>query len=276
MCSVSRCIHQPLRLPIDQISSRESANVSTAVSQPSSGRALLVFLVSGLIAGGASLAAVVSLQDYYRVPPEMESISPIDERGQARLAVAQAEVETQNLHLTVGLLGAVVASILGVAGGIRDRSIGRAVAGGSLGVVLGCGLGLAAAYLAPEQVRPFVQGLAPGDAPYETRQNVKMFSTMAVHATIWGLIGIAGACAATAPARRAGPVLKSTVGAFVAAVLTMMIYQVLLGNLFEVSRFELILPRDMGPMLLWTIPPAFFIGLAIGRTSAGEPGKPAA
>ena len=259
---------------MNQISSPHEPSDTTAVdrARPApAGRSLLVFFAAGLIAGGSSLALLVAMQDYYRIPPEMESISPIDEAGQARLRVARAEVETKNLYLTVGLLGALVGAILGLAGGIRDRSAGRALAGGLLGVLLGGGLGLASAYLAPEQVRPFVQGLVPRDAPYETRQNVKMFSTMAVHATIWGLIGIAGACAATAPARRAGPMLKSALGAFVAAVLTMMVYQVLLGNLFEVSRFELILPRDMGPMLLWTIPAALLIGLAIGRTSAGEP-----
>ena len=261
--------------PISSPDPRESSDVATADRpQPvATGRSLLVFLVAGLISGGTSLALVMALQDYYRLSPETESVSPNDERGQARLREARAEVETKNVYLTIGLLGALVASILGVAGGIRDRSAGRAVAGGLLGVLLGGGLGLAAAYLAPEQVRPFVQGLVPRDAPYETRQNVKMFSTMAMHAAIWGFIGIAAACAATAPARRASLVLKSALGAFVAAVLTMMVYQVLLGNLFEVSRFELILPRDTGPMLLWTVPAALLISLAIGRVSMGEAHK---
>ena len=264
---------------MDPVSSSASSEPSDATaadrSRPvATGRSLLVFLVAGLVAGGASLALVVVLQDYYRVPPEMESISPIDEAGQARLRVARAEVATKNLYLTVGLLGALVGGILGLAGGIRDRSFGRILAGLLLGVLLGGGLGVASAYLAPEQVRPLVQRVVPRDAPYETRQNVKMFSTMAVHATIWGLIGIAGACAATAPARRAGPVLKSALAAFVAAALTMMVYQVLLGNLFEVSRFELILPRDTGPMLLWTVPTALLIGLAIGRASAAAPETP--
>lgn len=231
------------------------------------GGTLLVFLLAGLIAGGTSLAVVAVFGKFHRVPAELRDISPLDEAGQARLVAAEAEMATKNLFLTLGVLGAAVGGVMGLAGGLRDRSFGRGAVGLVAGLVLGAGLGVASAYLGPEQVGPRIDAAIPRDAPYETRQNWTMFRALAVHATFWGLIGLAAALAATLPTRRIGLTIKSSVGALVAAALAMMVYHALLGNLFQLSRFQLLLPHEMGPIVAWTLPTTLLIGIALGRLS---------
>ena len=230
------------------------------------GGSLLVMLLAGLIAGGASLAAVVLLKDFFHVPEEWGSLRETDS-GVAKLRAAEAVMAKKNLVLTAGVLGALVAGVMGVAGGVRDGSPRHAMIGLLVGLVLGGGAGVASAYLGPVVGKGIDARVAP-QAPIETKQNMEMLKTLAVHGTIWGLIGIAAALAATAPTRRSGSMVTSALGALVAAILAMAIYQVLMGNVFQVSRFELVLPQDLGPMIAWTLPTGILIGLAIGRLSA--------
>ncbi|MGH7200500.1 MAG: hypothetical protein ACREJB_07835, partial [Planctomycetaceae bacterium] len=197
-----------------------------------------------------------------------------DEEGQAELFAAQADVAMKNLVLTLGLLGAVVGAVIGLAGGVRDRSFGRGVVGLLLGLVLGGGLAVASAYLGQE-IGARIDASMPHTAAFHTRQYGKMLRTLAVHATFWGLIGLAAALAATLPTRRIGLMLKSVLGAIIAAILAMMVYQALLGNLFQVSRFELLLPQEIGPIVAWTLPASVLIGVAIGRLSVPRQKKTA-
>ena len=54
---------------------------------------LLVFLLAGVIAGGAGLATVTILNNFFNVPDRFANISANDEEGQAELAAAEVDTK---------------------------------------------------------------------------------------------------------------------------------------------------------------------------------------
>lgn len=242
------------------------ASSAAAVRPMGPGGTLLVFLLAGLIAGGGSLGIVLAWHDFFRISPEFENISMEDQEATARLVAAEADAARKNLLLTLGAAGAVLGSVMGLAGGIRDRSVARCGFGILLGLILGSGLGVAAAYLGPG-LGSRIEAGTPGGATFESRQNWKLFATIAVHSICWGALGVAAALAATIPSRRIPLIVKNAVGAFVTAMLAMMIYHVLLANFVQLSRFEVLLPQDAVPIAMWTIPTCLMLGFCIGRLS---------
>lgn len=219
-----------------------------------------LFLAIGLVAGGVAFLGIGLYGTAFRLPPDVDRLAYQDflTREDAAILMAAEELRAyQNTALSVAILGGVAGGILGLAAGLRRRTFAATAGGLTGGVLLGSAFGglggLVELYL----------GNSLWPLEFE-----RTFKTMATHSTAFLIAGVGIGLAAGLAARRVRHSLGVVLGA---ALIAGLVYPGVAAAAFPVSHTDAVVPREFGPLLLWTVMPIALMGLALGRTKPTPP-----
>jgi len=238
---------------------------------PACGPLLLTCL--GLLAGPLAWLLIMQFGGFFKLP---EGFIPLDfaERfafmmdPENNRAVQEllAKINYQNTLLTLAIVGAALAGVFGLGGGIRRKSIRAMVTGTTTGMVLGAVLGVLTGIVVQfteRQLQPFL-----GTDLFGTTFTFSlMYLTLALHAMTWSMIGIAVGLAIAIPTSQDRVIGRSVVAAITAgpfAAYLFMLLGVFLVWLFNNPNPDHIIPAGAVNRLCWTTVAAVMMGLFVG------------
>jgi hypothetical protein len=128
-----------------------------------------------------------------------------------------AVADSRNSALTFGTMGGVLGLVLGVAGGLRRRSIGSAASAGGAGLVVGAMLGV---------VLPLAL-IVPFHRMQVDRNSDDLLVPIGLHAALWGPLGAVGGLAYGLGRGRPGLILRCMLGGLVGAIAGTIVYDVI-------------------------------------------------
>lgn len=219
---------------------------------------LLLPLILATAGGSAAFFAADRYREFFRLRPEADRLA-------ARMGLSAAEQETldaarqvqsfQNAALVYAIFGGIVGGALGLAAGLSRRSAMGVLAG----VVTGSGLGA-------------VLGGAAGLTARALDDRFGVYGEQFAYALMWYgaaflIAGLGIGLGAGLAAGRFGPTVLAVAAAGLVAGL---LFPVIAAVAFPFSPTDGTLPIGRGALAVWAIFPASLMGLAAGRTWAGD------
>ena len=260
------------------------ASVSSSGSGSPADARLLIFVLAGIVAGGGSWRLIEEYHPYFTrmakpqqpaasaeqsEPAQRSEGGPVDggmmmmqamenagdmTETTRRMVEKQRQDNSKDHAFSVGLLGLVVTSVIGLAAGLARKSVvgvlGGLVLGAVFGAALGAGGGWSEVYL--EEKLSQVNWID------------EMLRGVIMHFVAWTAVGIAVSLAVGLSAGKMSMVtrlLGITIGA---AVLTAVLFTPLALAAFPNELTEVPIPRSSGIRMLWTGLGAVLLSCAAG------------
>lgn len=232
---------------------------------------VLVLLVASAVAGyAASQVVPMVLRPPVAVDAGMVQVmsnSDVGKGTEKSSAKESAEDDEQASQaplryaaVVFGIVGLLVAGLLGFVEGIAKKSIGLAILGLLAGLVLGAGLGAAGGAAAQMSSAWLSSVNAP--APNTNMANVmqmEMANTMVMHGVGWGLLAVAVGLAVGLPSLRVGVIARSIGGAILGGALASLLFSPALA-LFASGHDMDFIPEDSMIFMCWIVSAAVLIG----------------
>lgn len=176
----------------ESVRSAETSSVATPPSPAINWRALLLYLIVGGVAGGASWYLIEGHRDYFQIPLELSTVEATfnpDPVLTAKIVAERAIARAKNHALGLGLAGVLIVGLLSAVPGMTSGSPKRTFIGLICGVILGALLGVVAGYAGSELFdmiaeRSRSQDTTEGLSPWQ------VYNTMFAHGAFWGILGI--------------------------------------------------------------------------------------
>jgi hypothetical protein len=225
--------------------------------------AILAGLLAGLIAFGIGEATYELIQAEKVSQNLMGSIVMVSNRATTTVA------DTRNAAVAFGALGACLGACLGIAGGLARRSSAAAVTGGLLGVFLGLAIGAGTSLaLLPWFIK----------ARYDYFQ-YDLAVALAMHVTIWGLLGAAAGLAFAAGLGESRFAGRSLVAGCVGAVLGALAFELIGAVIFPSANTNYPIsetwPTRLLARLLVTVGTALTVALLLPEPRSAAAALPA-
>lgn len=268
--SVSEEVHAASGTSV--VAERRDESAPAGSTHASQGTRLMVLLLVGMVSGivGGLLVSQTREQFALIQPEGTKGNGILTPEQMAQVRAAQVVADYKNAPFALGILGLVVAGVLGLTAGLLWRSSAGATVGFLVGCLGGALLG-ALGGLSSVFVREQLAGWDRLTASGQPDPLLSQIHTMALHLPTWIFIAIAAAVAFGIARRHPAAIGRTVAFAALALVVVSLIYPTLAALFFQMENPDKVIPSGTLNLMLWAGLNAGLIGVALAGDAKPGP-----